>query len=85
MLIKCIQRTLAQVRGALNRYPLFLVLDRSLIHNKPNILDNFHDNGCQELAEVWKMLTKAAKRIQPLDTPSYYTLNGEGEKSRANH
>jgi DDE superfamily endonuclease len=72
MLIKYIQDMLAQACGALDRYPLYLVLDRAKIHNKEKILEAFHDNGCQELVEVWKMPTKAAKRMSPLDNALFH-------------
>jgi hypothetical protein len=72
MLIKYIQDILAQACGALNRYPLYLVLDRASIHNEEKILEAFHDNGCQELVEVWKMPTKAAKRMSPLDNALFH-------------
>jgi DDE superfamily endonuclease len=67
MLIKYIQDILAQACGALDRYPLYLVLDRASIQNEQKIVEAFHDNGCQELVEVWKMPPKAAKRMSPLD------------------
>ena len=72
MLIKYIQDILAQACGALNRYPLYLVLDRASIHNEEKILEAFHDNGCQELVKVWKMPTKAAKRMSPLDNALFH-------------
>jgi hypothetical protein len=75
MLIKYIQDMLAQACGALDRYPLYflyLVLDRASIHNEEKILEAFHDNGCQELVEVWKMPSKAAKRMSPLDNALFH-------------
>jgi hypothetical protein len=72
MLIKYIQDILAQACGSLDRYPLYLVLDRASIHNKEKILQAFHDNGCQELVDVWKMPTKAAKRMSPLDNALFH-------------
>jgi hypothetical protein len=72
MFIKYIQDVLAQACGALDRYPLYLVLDKASIHNEQKILEAFHDNGCQELVEVWKMPTKAAKRMSPLDNALFH-------------
>jgi hypothetical protein len=72
MLIKYIQDILAQACGALDRYPLYLVLDRASIHNKEKILEAFHDNGCQELVDLWKMPPKAAKRMSPLDNALFH-------------
>jgi hypothetical protein len=72
MLIKYIQDILAQACGALDRYPLYLVLDRASIHNEQKIVEAFHDNGCQELVEVWKMPPKTAKRMSPLDNALFH-------------
>jgi len=45
MFIKYIQDVLAQACGALDRYPLYLVLDKASIHNEQKILEAFHDNS----------------------------------------
>jgi hypothetical protein len=45
MFIKYIQDILAQACGALDRYPLYLVLDKASIHNEQKILEAFHDNS----------------------------------------
>jgi hypothetical protein len=65
--MKYIQDILAQACGALDRYPLYLVLDKSTIHNKEEMLEAFHDNGCQELVDILKMPTQAPKRMSPQD------------------
>jgi hypothetical protein len=67
MLLQYIRNLLAQSAGALDRYPLFLLLDKSTIHNEAKIIETFHDWGCQELVEIIKMPTAAAKRLSPLD------------------
>jgi hypothetical protein len=67
MLLSHIRDLLAQAAGALDQYPLLLVLDRATIHNEEQIMQEFHDWGCQELVEVIKMPTAAAKRLSPLD------------------
>lgn len=72
MLITYVQTILAQSCGALDRYPLILVLDKASIHNKEKLLEAFHDNGCQELVDVWKMPTQAAKRMSPLDNSLFH-------------
>lgn len=72
LLITYIQTLLAQAVGALDRYPMYLVLDKASCHNEQKILEAFHDNGCQELVEVWKMPTKAAKRMSPLDNALFH-------------
>jgi hypothetical protein len=72
MLVTYIQNVLAQACGALDRYPLYLVLDRATCHNEKNILEAFHDNGCQDVVEIWKMPTQAAKRMSPLDNSLFH-------------
>lgn len=72
MLITYIQTLLAQAVGALDRFPMYLVLDKASCHNERQIVEAFHDNGCQELVEVWKMPTKAAKRMSPLDNALFH-------------
>jgi hypothetical protein len=67
MLLQYIRNLLAQSAGALDRYPLFLLLDKATIHNESKIIETFHDWGCQELVEIIKMPTAAAKRLSPLD------------------
>jgi hypothetical protein len=67
MLLKHIRDLLAQAAGALDQYPLILVLDRATIHNEEKMMQEFHDWGCQELTEIVKMPPAAAKRLSPLD------------------
>ena len=67
MLLEYIRTILAQAAGALDRYPLYLMLDKSTIHNEEKMIQEFHDWGCQELVEIIKMPTAAAKRLSPLD------------------
>ena len=70
MLLSHIRDLLAQAAGALDQYPLILVLDRATIHNEEKIMQEFHDWGCQELTEVIKMPPASAKRLSPLDNSS---------------
>jgi len=67
MLHEYIRQLLGQAAGALDRYPLILVLDRASIHSEEKMLQEFHDWGCQELKEIVKMPSAAAKRLSPLD------------------
>lgn len=67
MLVEYIRNILAQAAGALDTYPLILVVDRATIHNEQKMIEEFHDWGCQELVEVLKMPAAAAKRLSPLD------------------
>jgi hypothetical protein len=66
MLVKYIQQIVAQQIGALDKYPVFLVMDSASIHHT-NLVQEFHDMGCQDLQEVWLMPPQAAKRMSPLD------------------
>ena len=72
MLLKYIRNILAQAAGALDRYPLTLVLDRATIHDVDKIKQEFNDWGCQELAQVLLMPTQAAKRMSPLDNALFH-------------
>jgi hypothetical protein len=67
MLLEYIRNLLAQAAGALDTYPLLLVLDRATIHDEAKIIQEFHDWGCQELTQIIKMPPAAAKRLSPLD------------------
>jgi hypothetical protein len=60
MLHQYIQNLLAQSAGALDRYPLCLIIDRATIHTEADMLQEFHDWGCQELTEVIRMPSAAA-------------------------
>jgi hypothetical protein len=67
MLLRYIQDLLGQAAGALDQYPLLLLLDKATIHSEAKILQEFHDWGCQELTEVLRIPTVSAKRLSPLD------------------
>lgn len=71
MLVKYIQTILAQSIGALDKYPIFLVLDRASIH-QGDLLQEFHDMGCQDLKDILLMPTNAAKRMSPLDNALFH-------------
>ncbi len=62
-----ISNILAQACGSLDQYPLYLVCDRSTVHNEKEMLDLFHFNGCQDMKQIIRMPPDAAKRISPLD------------------
>lgn len=71
MLVKYIQEILAQAIGALDQYPIILTLDKANIH-KGDLLQEFHDMGCQDVQHVWLMPTQAAKRMSPLDNALFH-------------
>jgi hypothetical protein len=67
MLQEYVRNLLAQAAGALDVYPLLLVLDKATIHTEQQLMEEFHDWGCQELKQVIKIPTASAKRLSPLD------------------
>jgi hypothetical protein len=71
MLHKSIEDIYAQAVGGLNEYPIFLLADKASIHKK-DLLQAFHDMGCQDIKDVWLMPTQAAKRMSPLDNALFH-------------
>ena len=67
MLIFHVEQLLARALGALDLFPLPLVIDHSRIHNVDKLMEAFHENGCQELQTIYLMPPDAAKRMSPLD------------------
>jgi len=53
--------------GYKDRYPWYIICDKSTVHNKEEMLENFRDGGVHEIVEIVFMPTKAAKRLSPLD------------------
>ena len=72
MLLQYIDNVLAQAVGALDLFPLTLVMERSNIHNTGDILQAFHDRGCQDLQTVYLMPAYSAKRLSPLDNSLFH-------------
>jgi hypothetical protein len=73
MLRQFIDDTLAQAVEGLDRYPLFLVLDRAPIHtNTHALLQAFHDRGSQSIKEILLLPPNAAKRLSPLDNSLFH-------------
>lgn len=73
MLLRYIHDILGPACGALDRYPLYLALDRASIHNTDDILAAFHEAGCQEMVEIIKLPAQAAKRMSPLDNSLFHS------------
>jgi hypothetical protein len=67
MLNDYILNHLSRYVGALDHYPWYIVCDKSQVHNKDDIMQNFQDGGVHEIKEVIFMPTQAAKRMSPLD------------------
>jgi hypothetical protein len=72
MLLSYIRDLLAQAVGALDTYPLRLVLDQASIHHEAEIMQEFHDLGCHDLTEIWFMPVQGAKRVSPLDNALFH-------------
>jgi DDE superfamily endonuclease len=72
MLNEYILDILARSIAALDRYPMYLVVDRSTAHNSETMMESFHCGGCFEIVDIMKMPTKAAKRISPLDNGIFH-------------
>jgi hypothetical protein len=73
MILKYIEDILAQAAGALDLYPLVLVMDKSTAHNAGEMLQMFHDNGCQDMQRIYLMPTNSAKRMSPLDNSLFHS------------
>jgi MoaA/NifB/PqqE/SkfB family radical SAM enzyme len=73
MVLKYIEDILAQAAGDLDLYPLVLVMDKSTAHNADEMLQMFHDNGCQDMQTIYYMPTNSAKRMSPLDNSLFHT------------
>lgn len=72
MVLYYIEHILAQAAGALDLFPLSLVIDKSTSHNPGQMLQAFHDHGCQDMQTIWFMPTNAAKRMSPLDNSLFH-------------
>ena len=72
MLLDYISDVLARACSGLDRYPLYLVMDRARIHNVAHILQAFHEAGCQEMKEIILLPKQAAKRMSPLDNSLFH-------------
>jgi hypothetical protein len=67
MVERFIDDILAQAVGALDEYPLYLIIDNSPAHHRERMLQAFRDRGCQDLVDIIFMPPNAAKRLSPLD------------------
>lgn len=71
MLHQAVDSMIAQAVSGIDQYPLFLIVDKACIHHQ-DILQVFHDRGCQDIKQVWFMPTQAAKRMSPLDNALFH-------------
>jgi hypothetical protein len=67
-----IEDILARSISALDRYPMYLIIDQSKAHNKQQMMEAFHNGGCFEIADIKYIPTKAAKRLSPLDNAIWH-------------
>jgi hypothetical protein len=71
MLETAVDNIIAQAIAGLDEYPVCLIIDKATIHKK-DILEVFHDRGCQDLKEVLFMPKKGPKRVSPLDNALFH-------------
>jgi hypothetical protein len=71
MLEQGVDDILVQAVGAIDKYPLYLVVDKASIHRQ-DLVQVFHDRGCQDLEQMLIMPTQAAKRMSPLDNALFH-------------
>ena len=72
MLIRWIDDVLAQAIASIDKYPIYLIIDKASIHNTEKMMEAFRDRGCQDLKEIIVMPTKSAKRLSPLDNAFFH-------------
>jgi len=76
---EAVDSILAQAVAGIDDYPLFLVIDKACIHQQ-DLLQVFHDRGCQDVKQVLFMPTQAAKRMSPLDNALFHTWKNNVRK-----
>lgn len=67
MLNSFIEDYLARAIAAKDRYPLYLLCDKSTIHNIEKMKEAFQNGLCFEIVDISFLPTQAAKRLSPLD------------------
>lgn len=67
IILEYISSMLAQAIGAVDRYPMVVVCDRSKVHNGEEMKNEFHMTGCQDVQRVALIPAKGAIRVSPLD------------------
>jgi hypothetical protein len=67
MLNSFIEDYLARSVAALDIYPMFLLCDRSRIHNCEKMKESFENGLCFEVIDISFLPAQAAKRLSPLD------------------
>lgn len=72
MLDEAVETVLAQAVGSIDEYPIYLIADKACIHTQ-DLIQAFHDRGCQDVKHLWLMPTQGAKRMSPLDNALFHT------------
>jgi hypothetical protein len=72
LFLNAFRNLLAQCIGSIDDYPLVLVLDRASIHQSDELLQVLHEWGAQNVVDIIKMPTQAAKRMSPLDNALFH-------------
>jgi len=73
MLNSYIEDYLARSIAALDKYPLYLLCDKSSIHNPSKMKESFENGLCFEIVDISFLPTKSAKRLSPLDNGLYHS------------
>lgn len=80
MVLTYIYQIMGQAVGALDLFPQTLVVDGSTAHNTGEMLQAFHDAGCQDIQTIYTMPTNSAKRLSPLDNDLFHDWKEECRK-----
>jgi hypothetical protein len=71
MVERAVDEIFAQSVAAIDKYPIYLVTDKASIRQH-DLVQVFHDRGCQDVKEMLIMPTQAAKRMSPLDNALFH-------------
>lgn len=71
ILRRYIRDVLGQAVAVIDKYPITLFMDRASIHST-DLLQEFWDVGCQDLAKIQLLPTHSAKRMSPLDNALFH-------------
>lgn len=72
MLHAFIEDFLGRAIAATDRYPLYLLCDKSTIHKIDQLKESFENGFCFEIVDISLLPTKSAKRLSPLDNGLYH-------------
>ena len=67
MLNSFIEDYLGRAIAGIDRFPLYLLCDKSRIHNIENMTESFQMGFCFEIVNISFLPTQSAKRLSPLD------------------